>query len=75
MTIDKAIMRSCPTCRQPDALIALGLRYDHPHRWPANRDRNPCPADGNPNRDQHAGPGHVPVHHLARLGDPGEHQQ
>src|SRR5438128_2371384 len=32
-TFTPADMRSCPRCRQPDALIALGLRYDHPHRW------------------------------------------
>jgi hypothetical protein len=24
---------SCPACGQRGALIALGTRYDHPHRW------------------------------------------
>lgn len=23
----------CPSCGHPDALIALGVRYDHPYRW------------------------------------------
>jgi hypothetical protein len=24
---------SCPTCGQHNALIALGVRWDHPHHW------------------------------------------
>jgi hypothetical protein len=28
-----ASMRCCPACHRPDALVALGLRYDPPHRW------------------------------------------
>jgi hypothetical protein len=26
-------LHCCPTCGQPDALIPLGSRDDHPHRW------------------------------------------
>jgi hypothetical protein len=26
-------LHCCPTCGQPDALILLGSRDDHPHRW------------------------------------------
>lgn len=28
-----ATMNPCPTCGRPDTLLALGVRYDHPHRW------------------------------------------
>ena len=27
------LAQRCPCCRQPDTLIPLGVRYDHPHRW------------------------------------------
>jgi hypothetical protein len=27
------IAPSCPACRQPDALVALGTRLDRPRRW------------------------------------------
>lgn len=33
MRITMQTMSPCPACGQPDALIALGTRYDHPHRW------------------------------------------
>jgi len=26
-------LRSCPACRQTDALVALGVRHDRPYRW------------------------------------------
>jgi hypothetical protein len=26
-------LRACPACGQRDALLALGIRYGHPHRW------------------------------------------
>lgn len=33
MNVKGTSPKFCPVCGQPDALIALGVRYDRPYHW------------------------------------------